>query len=82
MLAERVYPNKFLQLRLFEGSYGQDHKGSWWVRPPGGERNLVKTEVVSEHTDGSISFCTPTSCHALRQGVWLTLVGSDYVLGV
>ena len=59
MLGERRYPDKFGRLRLPPGGYGQDARGRWWCRAPGGDTVLVPSALVTEHPDGSITVGAP-----------------------
>lgn len=46
----RVFPNKFGKLLLSDGSYGEDMRGVWWMRPPNADaRKLAPADVVRGH---------------------------------
>lgn len=70
MIGERLYPNLYGKLRLPEGGYGQDMKGKWWGRPPGGDMQPMHS--VHEHEDGSVTAVAGLNGHQLRlqRGVW------------
>lgn len=64
----RVFPNKFGDLRLQEGSYGKDMKGRWWYRGLVNKSTVgLRSEDVREHEDGTI-----TLSGYLLHGVWAT----------
>lgn len=45
----RVFTNKFGALVLpEEGAYGQDQRGRWWLRLPGGNSRALKPQDVQE----------------------------------
>lgn len=73
LLGERVWPNKFGQLRLPEGGYGTDLAGRWWCRPPGGNMRAVEVE---EHPDGTATVLHELSINGtgkrcqLTAGIW------------
>ncbi len=52
----RAYPDNDGNLILKDGEYGQDKRGVWYFRPPGGYHmgSLVR-HTVTEHKDGTIT---------------------------
>jgi hypothetical protein len=52
---QRIFPDKFGQLRLPEGGYGKNLRGKWFVRPPGQDMGDLDGHTVVEHADGSIT---------------------------
>lgn len=63
----RIFPNKFGALRLPEGSYGQDLRGRWWLRPPSGNARSVEQRDVRLHPDGTITVSGFVLCGQWRQ---------------
>ena len=76
ILGQRVFPNKFGDLRLPFGVYGQDMAGRWWARPPGANTVDLKYHVVEEQVDGGVTVMpvinsgNGVGVFTLRGGVW------------
>lgn len=62
---ERVWPNKFGQLKLPEGGYGLDLKRRWWIRPAAVNAFSLAPHDVTEHPNGTI-----TVSGFINQGAW------------
>ena len=75
-LGIRRYPNKFGDLRLPDGGYGQDMLGRWWCRPPGANTLDLRYHMVREHADGCVTVMpvinsgNGAGVFTLRGGVW------------
>ena len=78
MKGARKYVGPDGHLCLAEGEYGQDSRGVWMARPPGGHLGNLSNHDVTEHEDGTITVSPSIlitgeggSWHGyLERGVW------------
>ncbi|KKL94517.1 hypothetical protein LCGC14_1863900 [marine sediment metagenome] len=78
MKGTRKYVDETEELWLDGGEYGQDSRGVWMARPPGGHLGDLSNHDVTEHEDGTITVSPSIlitgeggSWHGyLERGVW------------
>ena len=76
----RKFLNEDGVLWLSEGEYGQDQRGDWYCRPPGGHTGCLRNHEVVEHEDQTITVSPsilitqgPDQWHGyLERGIWRT----------